>query len=135
VGAGIVASLARPGGNIIGLSVIDADISGKQLELLKTFSPGLSTVAVLLNPGNSANPLVLQHVAASASAVSLDVIAFDAATPQAIETDFSKAAEQGAAVIIAADAFFPVKDRRLPLPRRSTGCRLSVSPDHASQVA
>jgi putative ABC transport system substrate-binding protein len=66
VGAGIVASLARPGGNITGLSVIDVDISGKQLELLKTFLPTLSRVAVLLNPGNAANPAVLEHVQAVA---------------------------------------------------------------------
>jgi putative tryptophan/tyrosine transport system substrate-binding protein len=46
VGAGIVASLAHPGGNITGLSVIDVDISGKQLELLKIFSPAMSRVAV-----------------------------------------------------------------------------------------
>ena len=55
VGAGIVASLAHPGSNITGLSVIDADISAKQLELLRAFSPKLSRVAVLLNPGNPAN--------------------------------------------------------------------------------
>src|SRR5262249_55658835 len=48
VGAGIVASLAHPGANITGLSVIDTDISTKQLELLKAFSPRLMRVALLL---------------------------------------------------------------------------------------
>ena len=85
VGAGIVASLARPGGNITGLSVIDTDISAKQLELLRTFSPKLQHVAVLLNPGNSANPLVLKHVEAGASVLGIEVAAVNAATPQAIE--------------------------------------------------
>src|SRR5260370_16673912 len=61
VGAGIVASLARPGGNITGLSVIDVDISGKQLELLKAISPTLSRVAVLLNPANPTNPPAFNH--------------------------------------------------------------------------
>ena len=61
VGAGIVASLARPGGNITGLSVIDVDISAKQLELLKAVSPTLARVAVLLNPGNPADPAVLKE--------------------------------------------------------------------------
>src|SRR6516225_6796133 len=75
VGAGIVASLARPGGNITGLSVIDTDISAKQLELLRTFSPKLQHVAVLLNPGNSANPLVLKHVEAGASVLGIEVAA------------------------------------------------------------
>ena len=107
VGAGIVASLARPGSNITGLSVIDVDISAKQLELLKVFSPKLSRVAVLLNPGNSANPLVLKHVAANAPALGVEVVTVNAATPQAIEAAFAEAAQQRAgAVIIAADAFF-----------------------------
>ena len=107
VGAGIVASLARPGGNITGLSVIDTDISAKQLELLRTFSPKLQHVAVLLNPGNSANPLVLKHVEAGASVLGIEVAAVNAATPQAIEAAFAEAIQQGAgAVIVAADAFF-----------------------------
>jgi putative tryptophan/tyrosine transport system substrate-binding protein len=107
VGAGIVASLARPGGNITGLSVIDTDISAKQLELLRTFSPKLLHVAVLLNPGNSANPLVLKHVEAGASVLGIEVAALNAATPQAIEAAFAEAVQRGAgAVIVAADAFF-----------------------------
>jgi putative ABC transport system substrate-binding protein len=107
VGSGIVASLARPGGNITGLSVIDVDISGKQLELLKVFSPTLSRVAVLLNPGNAANPAVFKHVQASAPQLGVEVIAVNAATPQAIENAFAEAAQQRAsAVIVAADAFF-----------------------------
>jgi putative tryptophan/tyrosine transport system substrate-binding protein len=90
VGAGIVASLAHPGDNLTGLSVIDADISAKQLELLTAFSP-----------------LVLKHVTAAASTRGVEVVAVNAATPQAFEIAFADAARQGAvAVIIAADAFF-----------------------------
>jgi putative tryptophan/tyrosine transport system substrate-binding protein len=51
---GLVASLARPGGNITGVSVIGLDLNGKQLELLKEAVPGISRVAVLLNPTNPA---------------------------------------------------------------------------------
>jgi ABC-type uncharacterized transport system substrate-binding protein len=47
------------------------DISGKQLELLKVFLPTLSRIAVLLNPGNAANPAVLKHVQAVAPALSI----------------------------------------------------------------
>jgi putative ABC transport system substrate-binding protein len=107
VGAGVVASLARPGGNITGLSVIDSDMSAKQLELLKTASPTLSRVAVLLNPGNPADPAVLKHVEAVAPGLGVEVVAVNADTPQAIESGFAAAVQQGAgAVIIAADAFF-----------------------------
>jgi putative ABC transport system substrate-binding protein len=107
VGAGIVASLARPGGNITGLSVIDVDMSAKQLELLRVFSPKLSRVAVLLNPGNPANPAVFKHLQAAAPTLGVEVAAVDAATQQEIESAFAKATLQGAgAVIVAADAFF-----------------------------
>ena len=50
VGAGLVASLARPGGNVTGLSVLGFEIVGKQIELLKEIVPGVSRVAVLGNP-------------------------------------------------------------------------------------
>src|SRR2546427_6373726 len=52
VGAGLVASLARPGGNITGLSNMAPEITGKRLELLKEAVPGLSRVALLLDTGN-----------------------------------------------------------------------------------
>jgi putative tryptophan/tyrosine transport system substrate-binding protein len=114
VGAGIVASLAHPGGNITGFSVIDIDISAKQLELLKAFSPNLSRVAVLLNPGNSANPLVLKHVESNAPVLGVQVVAVNASTSQGIETAFAEAAQQGAtALIVAADAFFSAQGSQI----------------------
>jgi len=53
VGFGLVASLARPGGNVAGLSMVGPDLSGKRLELLKEVVPGVSRVAVLWNSANS----------------------------------------------------------------------------------
>ena len=50
VGAGLVASLARPGGNLTGLTAISAELAGKRLELLKETLPRLTRVGVLLNP-------------------------------------------------------------------------------------
>jgi putative tryptophan/tyrosine transport system substrate-binding protein len=50
VATGIVQSLARPGGNVTGLSQMNVDLSGKRLELLKTLAPNVSSVAVLMNP-------------------------------------------------------------------------------------
>ena len=68
VGNGFVASLARPGGNITGLSTLSPEISGKQLELLKEIVPKLSRVAVLgtsTRPGNT-QPLREMELAAAA---------------------------------------------------------------------
>jgi putative ABC transport system substrate-binding protein len=57
VGTGIVESLARPGGNVTGLTLLSPELSGKRLEILKETIPKLSRVAVLLNPANPGTAL------------------------------------------------------------------------------
>jgi putative ABC transport system substrate-binding protein len=64
VGTGLVESLARPGGNITGLTLISPELSGKRLELLKEILPTISRVAVLLDSVNPANTLVLKETEA-----------------------------------------------------------------------
>lgn len=66
VGSGFVASLARPGGNITGLSLLAPELSGKRLELLKEASPKVSRVAVLWNPENPASARLLNETKAAA---------------------------------------------------------------------
>jgi putative ABC transport system substrate-binding protein len=112
VGSGIVASLSRPGGNITGLSVIDVDMSAKQLELVKMMLPALARVAVLLNPGNPADAAVLKGVEAAARKFGVAVQAVNASTPEGIQQGFAAMARDRAdAVIIAADAFFSGQGR------------------------
>jgi putative ABC transport system substrate-binding protein len=60
VGTGLVPSLARPGGNITGLSSVAPDLVGKQLQLLKEAVPGISRVAVLSNPNNPLHAVMLK---------------------------------------------------------------------------
>jgi putative tryptophan/tyrosine transport system substrate-binding protein len=55
VGSGLVASLARPGGNVTGLSVLAPDLAGKRLDLLRQLVPGLRRVAIMGNAGKSSN--------------------------------------------------------------------------------
>ena len=69
VGSGFVASLARPGGNITGLSTLAPEISGKQLELLKEIVPRLSRVAVLGTSTNPGNAQVLKEMELAAGAL------------------------------------------------------------------
>jgi len=64
--------------------------------MLRAFSPKLSRVAVLLNPGNPASVLVLKHVTTAASTLGVEIEAASAATPQAIETAVADAAQHGA---------------------------------------
>jgi putative tryptophan/tyrosine transport system substrate-binding protein len=91
VGSGFVASLARPGGNITGLSALSPDLSGKQLELLKEIVPRLSRVAVLgssVHPG-TAQSLKEMELAAGAFAVQLQYL--DVLDPKDIEPAFGAA--------------------------------------------
>ena len=112
VGAGIVASLARPGGNVTGLSVIAVDLSPKQLELLRTVIPRMSRVAVLVNPGNAANAAVLRNVQAAAQPLGVKVLPVEARTVGELTRGFAAIArDHDSAVIVAADAFFSGQGR------------------------
>jgi putative ABC transport system substrate-binding protein len=73
VGAGLVANFARPGGNITGLTSISAELGGKRLELLKQVAPKASRVAVLYNPADPSNVLMLKELQASAPALGLSL--------------------------------------------------------------
>ena len=107
VGSGFAASLARPGGNITGLSALAVDLSQKHLELLGEAVPKLSRVAVLLNPGNSRSPVILQNVQAAAHERSVKVFAVEATGPEQFERAFAAMArERAGGAIIAGDASF-----------------------------
>ena len=105
VGSGHVASLARPGENITGLSTLAPELSGKQLELLKEVVPGLSRVAVL---GTSTQPGYAQvakeiEIAAGALGVKLQIL--DVLSPKDIEAAFRNASKGHAeAVLVLASA-------------------------------
>jgi ABC-type uncharacterized transport system substrate-binding protein len=107
VGTGFVASLARPGGNITGLSTLAPELSGKRLELLKEIVPKLSRVAVLgssTNPGNT-NTLTELEIAAPALKVKLQYL--DVLSPKDIETAFRAAGKERAdAVLVLSNSVF-----------------------------
>ena len=96
VGNGFVASLARPGGNITGLSTLTPEISGKRLELLKETVPKLSRVAVLGNSTNPGNAQVLREMELAAGAFKVQLQSLDVLSPKDIETAF-RAASKGRA--------------------------------------
>ena len=88
VSTGLVESLARPGGNITGLSS-PVELSGKRLELLKETVPKLSRVAFLFNPSDPANVVELEQLRGSAVALGLTLHAAEARGPDQIEPAFS----------------------------------------------
>jgi ABC-type uncharacterized transport system substrate-binding protein len=77
VGSGLVASLARPGGNVSGLSVQATDLVGKRVELLREIVPGLRTLAIMANVGYTAAMREMAEVQTTARALGLDVATFD----------------------------------------------------------
>jgi putative ABC transport system substrate-binding protein len=96
VGTGVVASLARPGGNITGLATLAPELSGKRLELLKEIVPKLSRVAVLGDPNNPGYAQVLREVELAAGAFKVQVQYLDVLDVKEIETAF-RAATKGRA--------------------------------------
>jgi putative tryptophan/tyrosine transport system substrate-binding protein len=74
VGTGLVASLARPGGNVTGLSIQQTDVAAKRLELLREVVPGLRRLAILANVGGPAVVLDMREVQATARTLGLEVI-------------------------------------------------------------
>ena len=114
VGSGFAKSLARPGGNITGLSNITGDISPKHLEMLLSVAPKLSRVAVLVNPTNASLSTVLKSVQSAAQGTSTKILPVEARTAQEIEQAFSAMArEKVGAVIVARDALFIVQARQI----------------------
>ena len=77
VGTGLVASLARPGGNVTGLSIQQADLAGKRLELLREVVPGLRRLAIMANVGNPGAVLEMGEVQAAARTLGLEVVTLE----------------------------------------------------------
>ena len=100
VGHGIVASLARPGGNITGLSTLAPELSGKQLELLKEIVPRLSRVAVLGRSEEPGNAQALKELNLAAEALKLQLQYLDVQSPKDLETSFQSASQQRAGAVL-----------------------------------
>src|SRR6516164_1432722 len=77
VGTGLIASLAHPGGNVTGTTVLNPQLMAKRLELLKAIVPAITQVAVLLNPGNAANGPVRQAMEMAAKALQVGLQSFE----------------------------------------------------------
>jgi putative tryptophan/tyrosine transport system substrate-binding protein len=96
VGNGFVASLARPGGNVTGLSSLRSELSGKRLELLKEIVPKLSRVAVLGTSTNPPNTQSLRETELAAGAFGVKLQYLDVLAPKDIETAFRAAGKERA---------------------------------------
>jgi putative ABC transport system substrate-binding protein len=82
IGTGLVASLARPGGNVTGLSIQATDLAGKRLELLREVVPGLRRLAIMANADASPAMLEMVEVQATARALGLEVATHEIRRPE-----------------------------------------------------
>ena len=130
VGAGLVASLARPGGNVTGLSMQATDLAGKRLELLREVLPGLHSLAIMANVGYPASVVELGEVQAAARklAIAVDVLAIRRAEDIVPAFETLKGGAQ--ALYVCGDAL--VTAQRARINTLALGARLpTIYPDRA----
>jgi putative ABC transport system substrate-binding protein len=147
VGTGLVASLARPGGNVTGLSAISPDLVGKRLELLKEVAPMVTRVAVLSYPPFPATLVGLRLAQATAPALGLTILPIEVHTPDEFDTQFATLLGLGAdALLTPGDPFTSAHHRRIlhfadthRLPTMcgareyaASGCLIAYSPSLAA---
>jgi putative ABC transport system substrate-binding protein len=108
VGAGVVASLARPGSNLTGVNFLNNELAAKRLALLRELVPGAARVAVLVNPGNATTAdTTLREVQAAARAIGMEIRVLNASTSREINAAFaSLARERPDALFVSGDGFF-----------------------------
>jgi putative tryptophan/tyrosine transport system substrate-binding protein len=147
VGTRLVASLARPGGNVTGLASITSQLAGKRLELLKATVPSVAQVAVIWNPASATAAISLAETQTAASALGLGLLSLEVQDASDLLPALDAAREQADAVVVLGDPFTLGQaariaelavQRRLPTvfqPREFTdaGGLMSYGPNFAAQ--
>jgi putative tryptophan/tyrosine transport system substrate-binding protein len=103
VGSGLVASLAHPGGNVTGMSLMAPDLGGKRLELLKELLPGVSRVAVLWNAANPYSALVFKETLGAARTLGVEPQSLEIREPPDLDGALEAATGQHADALIAVE--------------------------------
>ncbi len=109
VGIGLVASLARPGGNVAGISNISASLVPKRLQLLREVLPGVKRIGLLMMDSTDlTTKLVQQEVASVATSLGLTMVVAECANPVEFEAAFAKLIAQGAGAIHGSGPWRPI---------------------------
>ncbi len=103
VGSGLVASLAHPGGNVTGMSLMAPDLGGKRLELLKELLPGISRVVVLWNAANPYSALVFKETADAAQTLEVELQSLEIREPPDLDAALEAAMGQHADALIVVE--------------------------------
>jgi putative tryptophan/tyrosine transport system substrate-binding protein len=103
VGAGLIGSLARPGGNTTGLSILSTELTAKRLELLKEVMPQAGRIAILQQPGNPAHPMFIDEIQSAAKSLTLSYRIFEARRSEDFERSFALMREWPADAVVVLD--------------------------------
>jgi ABC-type uncharacterized transport system substrate-binding protein len=122
VGTGLVASLARPGGNVTGLSNQSADLAGKRLELLREVVPSLRRLAILANAGSPIGVLEMREAQAAARTLGLEVVTSEIRRVEDIAPAFETLKDRAEALYVASDPL--VTTNRIRISTLALGARL-----------
>lgn len=110
---GLVESLARPGGNVTGLSNVGPELMGKRLELLKEIAPRVSRVAVLWNPASPVEPLGFRETLAAAAVAGVEIQSIEVRTPDDYPAAFATVTASRADALHAFGNPVNIKNRQL----------------------
>jgi putative tryptophan/tyrosine transport system substrate-binding protein len=114
VAAGLVASLARPGGNLTGVTTLSAEIVAKRLELLHELIPTISGIALLINPNNRDSENAKRDAEVAARTLGLQLHVIRASSTNEIDAAFKDFKQlQASALMVAPDAFFTSRSDQL----------------------
>jgi putative ABC transport system substrate-binding protein len=121
VASGLADSLARPGGNATGFSIVSPELGSKRLQLLKEIDPKVSSVAVLLNSKNPLSRLELEEMQRAAQAMGLGLHPFQVSTEDGIEDAFTKMnkAPVQALIVLTDPILFSQRKRTVELASRT----------------
>ena len=131
VGTGLVASLARPGGNVTGLSIQQTDLAAKRLELLREVVPGLGRLAILANVGSPSVVLDMREVEATARTLGLEVTTLEIRRGEDIVPAFEALNGRGDALYVCIDPL--VGTHRIRINTLALAARLPTM--HATREA
>ena len=115
VGQGLVASLARPGGNLTGISMLSTDLTGKRVQLLREFVPQATRVAVLAMKGTPATPLLLAQMRSVTQQMGLTLAIHEINEAEALVPTFAAMQRAGAQLLIVQQAPFIAANRKMIL--------------------
>jgi len=105
VGSGLVASLAQPGGRITGLSGLDAELTGKRLELLKEVAPGTTRVGLLASPDNPVFSVQLRNAEAAAKALGVELLRQDVHRTSELDDAVAAIVKRGGTALLRLGGF------------------------------